>query len=139
MLDRRQTLDSDGSATCYVTCEHCKGVSKGWLARISLAPYGARWDLTRQFVPKQPPGRRDRHLHRYVLSEPWVYEADSVLSASDSKSQRVYFELASDGSITLLGGRKAAIERLTVLERRLASADHKGGCKPCQNIADRSG
>ena len=128
MLDRRVTMDNSGSRTAYVTCEHCTGISKGWLARIRLAAYGSRWDLMRQFERREPPSRRDRHLHRYALTEPGVYEADSVLSVTDSTRQRCYFELSPQGEIAILASKEAAIERLVAIERgERTSAKAAGG------------
>ncbi|MCL6460144.1 MAG: hypothetical protein K6T85_19305 [Gorillibacterium sp.] len=93
-----------------VITEAHSGWSKGWVARVTLAPVGAKFDLDRRFVNAD-----DRDVNRagngYLtystrFMADGIYEADTVRRSMES--QRVYFRIATGIVIEVFESKVAA-------------------------------
>ncbi|MGG4034189.1 hypothetical protein ABEV74_10900 [Paenibacillus cisolokensis] len=101
-----------------VVTEVHSGWSKGWLARVTLAAPGARYDLHREFIgeSKRDMSRAGNGTKTYKLSQlaDGIYEADSVYRSYTSF--RTYFRVAGGKVVELYENKAVAKAALAAVK-----------------------
>lgn len=97
------------------TKESGEYTAKGWLARLTLAPFGSRYEFDREFVGQSSSSKTGRsELREYEVSTlaDGIYEADTV--GRDGANKRLFFKVEGGRIAVVFRGRadaKVALRR----------------------------